>query len=110
MKSNIYDDKQFPTKEEIEKAIKEFFNSGDISYNDLSSKVLAGYSYKIDSKGDGKNTRDTSIHTGKGGVLMVLDAYKEAGIPAFIAGESILVFINGEYYPLNKLNIKKNGE
>lgn len=91
------------TLEGLKAAIAEmFYEKGQgLTYQELRSKILSGYNYKVFSD-------KTSLFTGRGGVLMYLDSFEKTGFPAPLAAGSIFVYIDGKYHNILTLNIKKN--
>lgn len=87
--------------EYMEKVFSELFygKNPETAIPDLKKKVLDGYWYRIGTK----------LHsfTGKGGVLQYIDTCVEQSLPYFGIVDNISVFIDGEYYSLDELNVKE---
>jgi len=91
------------TLDVLKSAIAEmFYEKGQgLTYEELRSKILSGYHYRIVN---GK----TSVHTGEGGALLCIEACEKAGVPASLVAEGIFVYIDGKYHSILTLNVKKN--
>lgn len=106
---NIHDD---ISVDELTKAFNEYYdkiNNGKsaITYSELKGKILPGYNYRLSSEG-GYGTRSLNMHTGRGGVILAIEQFEKAGLPAYIAQDAIEVFVNGKYHPLKTASVNKS--
>lgn len=97
------------TLEHIESVLSEYFKGLDIklTVEELKAKILMGYQYQIRSEGDGKGSRKMSLNTGKGGILMYIDACTREGIPAALIQDSIEVWVDGQFHKLADATVTK---
>jgi hypothetical protein len=85
------------TLEQVTKAMQEFFGK-ELTLEELKAKILDGYSYEINGR----------VHTGKGGVLMFIDACVQEDLAPFMIQAGIKVFIPEHgLVPLKDLNPTK---
>jgi hypothetical protein len=73
---------------------------------DLRSKVLSGYAYTIKSQAPSTERR-VNLQTGKGGVLLYIDACEQAGIPEEVIAGTIICHTDMGAYPLSALAVSK---
>lgn len=94
---------------DLEKEMMEKLGIPSFTYTDLQLKILNGYVYTILSgKTIQKEERTVNLYTGKGGVLMYIDACKNSGIPAIVCAESIYVSTDAGQYCILEVTIKKD--
>lgn len=74
----------------------------------IEERLLTGYAYTIDSPST-ETLRSIRISTGKGGVMMYVDACRKNGLPERMIAESITVQTDQGPITLDKLTVKKNG-
>lgn len=88
------------TYDKLKEAVAEFFSGKEENYIALKSKILEGYSYRFKSS--------VNVNTGKGGILLLIDACMKEHISAVQVEEGIEVFIYGKWISLAHLKHTKN--
>lgn len=88
------------TLEKLETAIAELFHGKAEDYDNLKAKILIGYAYRFKSS--------TNLHTGQGGILLLIDQLMKDHWAPHLIEEKIEVYLNDQWYPLSKLTITKN--
>lgn len=85
------------TQQQIEDAISKLF--GNLKDTEpLENKVLDGYAYSI----EGGNM---TLNTGKGGVLMYIEAMRKQGVPDFLIAGTIIVHTEHGSTTLNHVKV-----
>jgi hypothetical protein len=100
------------TEEELRKAIAEGFFGPDLTYEELRERVLPGYAYSISSGNNvvHEGVRNVNLQTGKGGVLLIIDACEKQGVPPGLLAKDIIVHTDMGSFPLSEVKIKKKDE
>lgn len=81
-------------------AIRECFRNKVEAIDVLKAKILSGYHYQIQGT-------TMTMGTGKGGVLMYIDACAENHIPAELIEQDISVWVDGRWNPLSSATVTK---
>lgn len=74
----------------------------------IEDKLLRGYAYRNSELSKGGDKNFININTGVGGAKMMVDTYREKGLPDSII-ENLIEVHTDEYgwQPLSKVNVKK---
>jgi hypothetical protein len=82
--------------------------TGELTYQGLRDKLLAGYAYRIKTPPSWEDARPLVLNTGIGGARMLIDSFEKAGVPAEIAAEAIEVNTDRwGYVPIGILKVTK---
>jgi len=81
----------------------------DMTYEDLRSRVLSGYTYSTtpNYSSKKKEERKVKLYPGQGGALLLIDTFEKDGLPAIVAAEAILCHTDQGTYSLSRLTVKR---
>lgn len=108
----IIDDDKIIDFKNPDESMSDLLKDSDITYNALKEKILPGYSYKIYSGYKPyPGSRSVSAITGKGGVIMYIEACEKTSMPAGWCAESIFVYCGHDYISiLDLITIDKSSK